>query len=187
MINATSWNCCKFICRREAFVSVAYRDGGTDENPRYSIAFGNQTPIVRPGDRVDVMEGFRRQLMHLQRNDITMNNLIKVPINQFEWDATASLFYQNGSKSLRHVAALFNTGAPIWGIIEFAKWSDDDAYDAMEHHEKINEGLAKRRVREMSLAVDGNYGDITEFAYYDGLPKETPMRWMNFPDAPPSL
>lgn len=174
----TSWDGIKFISQREAFVSVAYRDGGTDAEPFYAYGFGNQRrpdgSRVQLGDTITVEEAFRRQAEHIEANDKDLARNIKAPIRQCEWDAIASLYYQEGSDALRAVVPHFNDGDFREGIIEFASWDKDGL-------------LASRRCKEIRLARHANYGDLAKgFKFYDGNPRDgrAPV-YHPFPEAQP--
>lgn len=170
----TSWNGIKFICRREALVTVAYHDGDNrDGSPKYSIGFGSQFPQVFPGDTISIDDAFARMVRHVRDNDKTIDRLLKVPVSQSEWDAMASLYYQKGFAALKAVTDLFNARVPSSiAILELSKW-----------HSNID-GLAKRRVREMAMAVDGYYGNIETYLLFDGDPRTTAHRDAPFPDEP---
>ncbi len=187
MSGSTSLNGFKFICVREAIVTVAYEDG-TGTNPdgtkfqKWSIGGGSQYPPVKPGDTISIPDAFIRIRNHIDDNDVIMSRLIKVPIPQNLWDAVASLFYQAGIVPLRIVADKLNVAPSIWAIAEFARWYESDPNDDDPKHDRLHEGLMARRIREMSLALDGNYGDISRYRFYDGPPKTTPPQWREFPN-----
>lgn len=171
----TSWEGIKFICCREALVRVAYLDGKhKDGTPKYSIGFGSQTPTVVFGDTITVEEAFLRQIDHVEANDKVIARRVKVALKQCEWDALASLFYQDGNMACLAVAGLFNEKvSSIWGILEFANWHEN------------NSGLAKRRAKEIALANAGYYDDIATYKYYDGDPKQVQVQERAFPPVQP--
>lgn len=177
----TSWNGIKFICCREALVTVAYHDGDNkDGTPKYSIGFGSQTPKVSEGDRITVEEAFKRQRAHIADNDAVIGKLLQVIVTQHEWDAISSLYYQSGTVALRRVTALFNLGYPMEAVRAFMEF--DEALDPTRQEKRRVDGLTKRRIREMILAVDGYYGDISRHLYFDGDPRATPREWREFPE-----
>src|SRR4051812_37436633 len=118
----TSWNGIKFICAREALVTAAYRDGGTDEHPKYSIGFGSQIPPVQPGDTISIEEAFSRMKEHIARNDVTIGRLLNAVVTQSVWDALASLYYQAGSLALRSVTVKVHHGPIELMVLDFANW-----------------------------------------------------------------
>lgn len=178
----------KAIARREALVTVAHEDGfrmikGKDglpdeKVPKYAIGFGSQDPEPRPGDVISIEEAFARLQRNLDVRDETMNRLIRVPVTQDQWNATASLFYQAGTQALRRVAGLFNAekhGEAIWAFGEFP----------FGENKVWSEGHAKRRAREMLIAWDGHYGDISGHMFYDGPPRgpgKVPGVMRDFPE-----
>lgn len=169
----TSWDGIKFICRREALVTVAYKDGKHDDgSPKYSIGFGSQTPVVAPGDTITVDDAFVRMMAHVDLNDADIRRNIKVAVKQCEWDAVASLYYQEGFDALKAVAGLFMTKrSSAWAIREFANWHKD------------SDGLLKRRLDEIAMAR-GHYGDLETYKYFDGDPETTLMQSVPFPAQP---
>lgn len=170
----TSWDGIKFICKREALCTVAYKDGKHDDgSPKYSIGFGSQRPLVLPGDTITIDGAFARMIAHVRDNDRDIGRRLKnTVIKQREWDALASLYYQAGVDELKAVAVLLNSGDSVWGILEFAK------------HHNDNKGLAKRRIREMAMACDGYYGDLATYFLIDGDPDTTTMQAVPFPAQP---
>jgi GH24 family phage-related lysozyme (muramidase) len=154
----------KFICRREACVLVAHEDGKhPNGQPKYALGFGSQDPPPQPGDTITIDEAFERLQCNLDARDEIMSKAL-IPISQLHWDAVSSLFYQAGSAPLKHVASLFNAGTPGQAIWAFTSWPHGE-------DRKWTEGHAKRRMREMSIAWDGYYGDISTFLLFDGPPR----------------
>lgn len=153
----TSWDGIKFICCREALMTHAYHDGNhKDGTPKYSIGFGSQLPAPQPDDIITTDEAFLRMIDHVQLNDRTIRRRLEVEVKQREWDALASLYYQAGNDELTAVASLFNLGLKTLAVLKFA-----------EYHAG-SEGLAKRRYREMKMAIDGDYSDISTYPLYYG-------------------
>lgn len=171
----TSSDGAKFIACREALVTVAYIDGQhQDGTPKYSIGFGSQRGLPQPDDKITIADAFLRLREDLDDRDITIGNALKVPVEQREWDAVASLFYQSGSRALSTVSALFNKGEPVAAIYAFAQFN--------RNRGEWSDGLTKRRVREMAMAIDGHYGDISQFAFFDGDPRKVIRQYMPFPE-----
>lgn len=184
----TSSNLLKFACCREAFVSVAYEDGiyktgPMKGQPAYSYEFGMQTTIegkrVKLGDTSTIEAGLLHVRSFFDSNDKVMNNLIKVDIQQHEWDAAASLFYQSGIDEIREVSGWFNAGVDIIDIAEgLLQWN----YVTKDGKKMRLKGLSIRRTREELLMKAGEYGDISRYRYYDGDPAVTTPVWKAFPD-----
>src|SRR5215203_5906694 len=179
----TSLEGMKFIVGREALVTVAHADGMHKSGPlagqpKLSIGFGSQDPPPKEGDVISIDEAFERLQKNLDTRDETINKLLTVEVKQQEFDAVSSLFYQNGSASLKHVTSLFNEGKPIRAVWAFTEYpfGEDKVF---------SDGIAKRRAREMSMAFDGVYLDSEAFLYFDGQPRgpdKVAPRWMPFPD-----
>ncbi len=179
----TSWNGIKFICCREALVLVAYHDGDNEITsqdgikiltPRWSYGFGNQThengTPVKEGDTITIEDAFARVRAHVVANDKVLNNLISVPLEQHQWDAVASLAYQARMDATRDVCNAFNNLPPELAALTMARWPYGKA------------GLAKRRAREINMAIFANYGDISHYKLYRGDPKLVLPELTIFPD-----
>lgn len=171
-------NGAKFVVRREAIVLVAYHDGKHEDGSlKYSIGAGSQTPTVKPGDRITLEEGFARLRADIATRELILNRLLKVRISDHAFDALFSLFYQAGTAAARGVADVFNSRGEVWAAAEFIRYNHGA--------DKVpSEGHTIRRIREMSLVVDGNYGDLSEVLVIDGDPRNraTPRREMPFPE-----
>src|SRR5215218_8036327 len=106
-----------FIVRREAIVLAPYRDGFLDEaktQPRWSIGMG---ALAKKGGRtkpITVKKAFH--LLHKEVETRVQNvawalgvrvwSQPPVPVQQWQFDAVFSLYYQGGSDGLKAVAAL---------------------------------------------------------------------------------
>jgi hypothetical protein len=113
---------------------------------------------------IPIEEAIRRVWNHLRKKDgweDWSSSRIKVPILQHEYDALSSLAY-NKWVALPTVLAKLNGGSPLW-IDEFAQWNENSKGEK-------SAGLSRRRVREMALAYDADYGDISEYGVYEGVP-----------------
>jgi lysozyme len=168
MTGRTSWIGEKQIVCREALVTVAYRDGGTDAKPRYSIGCGSQTGSPKPGDTITIIEAFRLLRHDLDERDAQLNRLVKAELSQQEWDALASLHYQAGFRASRPIAALFNRDRTLVPDA-FMAWSFGSA------------GLLARRKREVAILEHGDYGDVSKYKLYDGDPRRVSPVLTNFP------
>jgi GH24 family phage-related lysozyme (muramidase) len=175
MSGATSWSGIRFIAQREAMVSVAYTDGAhADGSPKYSIGFGSQTGNPKPGDRINIGEALARLRADIAARDITIGKALTVPVTQSEWDALASLYYQAGTSAFSRVAFLFSHGTATYAIRDFI--NHNFGVDGVQ-----SEGHTKRRIREMIMALDGYYGDLSQFPLYDGDPRKVARQMHEFP------
>lgn len=171
----TSSNGAKFIAAREAMVTVAYEDGKhADGTPKYSIGFGSQRDEPQPGDTITIEEAFKRLRMDLNDRDLIIAKAITVPISQNVWDAVSSLFYQSGSKALKTVAALFPIGESpaLEAFMDFNSGADG----------KPTAGHTRRRQAEWALGKAGDYGDISQFPFFDGDPRKVVRQYLPFPE-----
>ena len=168
MTGKTSWLGEKQIVCREALVTVAYRDGGTDANPRYSIGCGSQTGSPKPGDKITIIEAFQLLRRDLDERDAQLNRLVKVELSQQEWDALASLHYQAGFRASRPIAALFNRDRTLVPDA-FMAWSFNSA------------GLLARRKREVAIIEKNDYGDTSKYKLYSGDPRHVTPVMTDFP------
>jgi len=153
-----------FIARREGLVLTAYQDG-----EHKSIGFGSNDPTLKEGDTITVKEAFQRLKADIEKREKSVEKALKVPLEQHEWDALFSLFYQGGSDGLKAVAGLINDGMKLQAAEEFLNW---DTNAAGEH----KEGLMKRRRLERDLFLNANYGDIDPIPYWEGNPRTTAMK-----------
>lgn len=168
----------KFTACREAFVARPYPDGKHGEA---SQGFGLQDgkPQIG-GPAISLNEGLLALVRAIRERDKSLAAVIKVPLLQHEWDALSSLFYQKGSvvlkgspeKGLPNIPFLFNT-EPSWKAIrEFIKFNSGADNIPTRGH-------TIRRVREMDLGLDGDYGDIWTFPYFEVW--RGPMKPVPFP------
>lgn len=157
----TSSDGAKFIAVREALCTHAYPDGKHEDGSlKYSLGFGSQRGLPRPGDTITIPDAFVRLRQDLGDRDVIIGKSLKVPVKQREWDAIASLFYQAGSEALRTVTSLFNSGKPTAAMIAFARFNRNQGVR--------DDGLSKRRIREMIMGIDGYYGNISAFLFIEG-------------------
>lgn len=167
---------------------LAYRDGGTDDLPRYAIGFGSQVPLVSPGNSITLAEAIRRVRKHVRLNDEWLSARVKVHMQQHEWNALSSLIYQRWLAAIgdaqwladHHIvreprAAILtkvNASDPSW-VADFQRWADNSAGEW-----KL--GLHRRRVREMAVAYDANYFEIDRYGVFEGNPPRF-REWREFP------
>lgn len=172
----TDWDGTRFVGCREACVLVAYKDGFFREGPRkgeqrYSRGFG----VLADGpDDVTTIEASIAELRAaLLRRDQDITRNVHTALRQCEWNALSSLYYNKGSVAMQSVANLFNIDH-MRAIKDFINWSNHE-------DPKIALGLSARRIREMMVALDGYYGDISKFKLWRGNPKTTSYEWVEFP------
>lgn len=172
----TSSNGAKFIACREALVTRAYVDGNhRDGTPKYSIGFGSQTNEPKDGDTITIEAAFARLRADILSRDAIIGRAIKVTITQSQWDSIASLFYQAGTRALTTAATAFNEGDPTLAVGQFMRFNS--GADG-----KPTPGHTKRRIREMIMAIDGWYGDLSQVPFFDGNPRMVARQFMPFPE-----
>lgn len=160
----------KAILAWEAMVLVAYRDGGTDAAPRYSISAGVQIPVVHPGDRITLEEGFRRYREFLDVQLAWAVRLIQIEMPQHAWDAFYSFAHNMGSAEIKDVARAFNAKGYRRGALQMA------AYD------KGLDGIAARRGEEIFRCTHDWYGDLTYYKLWRENPRTTHYELVPFPE-----
>ena len=166
----------KFIACREALATHAYIDGQHDDGtPKFSIGFGSQTLMPALGDVISIDDAFARLKIDINERELAVNASLAVVVSQSSFDALMSLYYQAGSDALAAVAAMFNNGPPAFAIAEFINWNFGSSRVPTEGH-------TKRRIREMIMALDDHYGDLTRLPFFEGNPREVPRQWMHFPE-----
>lgn len=171
-----SLNGAKFVCCREALVTRAYPDGEfADGTPKYSLAFGSQSPRPKEGDKTTIEEAFPRLRADITSREPDLNRRLKIILPRHIFDALFSLYYQAGSDELREVSDLFNARKFGLAIRKFAEYF---------HNAKGEEsdGLARRRCLEITLAMAGDYGDIAQYPFYDGDPHKVIRQYKPFPE-----
>lgn len=139
-----SYNGLKFIEDAEGFSPKAYRDGGGV----WTIGFGTTHTDGSP-----VQEGMtctRSQAELWMAADTAsvqtaINQLVKVPLKQGQFDALTSFTYNLGIGAFRGstLLKLLNQGKYIMAQAEFARWNKDGG--------AVVPGLVSRRFREARL------------------------------------
>ena len=85
-----------------------------------------------------------------------------------KWITAKRVFSAGSATRVTFIADLFNAGKPdeaIWKFHEFP-FGANEVWSA---------GHARRRAREMLVAWDGNYGDLSQIAFWDGDPKKVEL------------
>lgn len=139
-----SYNGVKLIEDEEGFRDRAYKDGGGV----WTIGFGTTHVDGKP-----VQEGMTCTLsqaeiwmqMDTASVQTAINQLVKVPLKQNQFDALVSFTYNEGIGSFRTstMLKLLNAGNYVAASAEFGRWNKDNG--------KVVAGLVSRRLREQSL------------------------------------
>jgi lysozyme len=152
-----------FIAAREALVLQAYQDGA-----HLSIGFGSNDPALKPGDRITVKEAFKRLKKDVGARAHIVTNALTASVQQHQFDAIFSAYYQSGTDALTDIAAAHNSGDEKAVLQAFLKHDTNAKGEPMR-------GLLKRRIREACLYLTGDYGALDSIPYWKSDPKRTPM------------
>lgn len=165
----TSRNGLLFIARREAGVLVPYPDGWNKQANRKLFSQGighSDADLTADSPPITIPEMFARFKQDVAERDLVLGRRIKVPVEQHQWDALASLHFQSGNRYVWEIVALINDG----------KWDEAgqtfllcDANLAGER----KKGLAKRRIAEHILFNTGEYGELSPIPFWRGDPRTT--------------
>ena len=165
----------KFICQREALVTVSYEDGrNEDGSPKYSIGFGSQTPPPQVGDSITIEDAFARVKVDISDRAKIVDRVLDFPVEQHEFDALVSLFYQSGTAALNDVAEWLSLGDRNRAMIAMSSYvkKEDGTFSI---------GLMKRRHLELMIFAKADYGDLSMIKVYNGDPKIVRPIEMPFP------
>jgi lysozyme len=171
MVNAlrTSDKGVAFFLVEEAVVNVAYHDG-----KNFAIGVGHNSPHIKGSDRLTLAAS-----VALLREDLAktweplVNKMIKVPLKQHEFDALVSNAYNRGPVAFKHVADRLNAG------------DRDGAMAELLHDPNANRH--GRRLRERSIFLSADYGDVSVFKVYDANPRKSRPRVVVTSTVIPSL
>jgi GH24 family phage-related lysozyme (muramidase) len=152
----------RVLAQVEACVLTPYKDG-----KYYSIGFGHNGPEVEAMGPITVQKAFEMLEEDLKPREQRVNDLVKKPITQEQFDALVLLHYQSGNRYLPAVAALINAGEvevleKLWPMM---------AYDADNN---LSRGLEIRRGREREIHFRGDYGPVdAPIKVWRGNPRKT--------------
>lgn len=127
---------------------TAYPDPGTGGAP-WTIGYGWTLPIdgkpVRPGMTIDQVTADRLLKTGLVSYESDVLKLVKVKLNQNQFDAMVSFAYNVGSRALSTSALLkkLNSGDIKGAADEFLRWNKSGG--------KVMAGLTKRRKAEREV------------------------------------
>lgn len=127
---------------------TAYPDPGTGGEP-YTIAYGWTQPVdgrpVAPGMQISQATADRLLRCGVVQFEQTINRLVRVPLNQNQFDALASLCYNIGTRafSTSTLLRLLNQGDYAGAAQQFLSWRYAGG--------KVLAGLVTRRTAEKAL------------------------------------
>lgn len=152
-----------FVAVSEAYVRVAYRDGGTDAEPLYSFGFGQGG--AHPSDETTMEKAMARLSEELDMRALQLSPRFTAPVNQFLFDGVLSAYYQGGNRNAGPLIALVNAGYPMDAVEHFTVRTL-----CLNKAGEFKPGLLIRREREQRIARSGDYGDLSKIKVYNSHP-----------------
>lgn len=157
-----------FIARQEACVLVPYQDGA-----HYSIGYGhNDKMLTASSPAITAEQAWALFRKDMRPRELTVVSWLKVPVEQHQFDALTSAYYQKGSK-VREVINLVNDGDQLEALALLLTFNRNKG--------KFAYGLAKRRFEEATLFRKADYGDLSKMKFWDGDPRTTQFKEIPFP------
>lgn len=167
------------IFREEAVILVAYNDGYGAWATHGTIGAGHTNaagpPAVLPGQRITLDQAIAIFNADIRRVEVDVNRIIKVPLNQAQFDALVSFHYNTGGLTARLCQLRDQINAGDYSGAGFMGWTraGDDPV-----------ALKGRRERERALFTQGLYGDM-RVPVYDNWPGRP--RVITLPPIPDAL
>lgn len=123
----------------------AYPDQGSKNGEPWTIGWGHTGSEVKPGLVWTQEQADAAFLVDVTRFERDVLSLVKVPVNQGQFDALVLFAYNVGSKSLETSTLLrkLNAGDYDGAALEFRRWNKNDG--------KVMRGLTRRRAAEECL------------------------------------
>lgn len=142
-MNASNF-CIDLIKRFEGFREAAYKPVKEEKN--WTIAYGHSGPDVKQGQVVTKEQGEKILRNDIQRFVDGVNKLLKVSVNQYQFDALVSFAYNCGLGNLEDSDLLKFVNKKDFkdAANEFPKW----VHGA---NREVLPGLVKRRAAEKAL------------------------------------
>jgi GH24 family phage-related lysozyme (muramidase) len=150
-------------------VLVAYSDGH-----HFSIGFGHNDPALTAASTITAEDAWALFAKDLIPREDAVNAMLKIPVEQHQFDACVSLYYQGGNK-LRVVADLINAGNIPEAMAMQLSFNRDYT------HSEFHLGLAKRRLAEVTMFMTADYGDLSKMKLFAADPRTTPFTEVPFP------
>lgn len=128
----------------------AYPDPGSKNGEPWTIGRGHTGPEVKPGLVWTQVQADAAFLVDIARFERDVLSLVKVPVNQGQFDALVLFSYNVGSKALESSTLLrkLNAGDYDGAAVEFRRWNKNDG--------KVMRGLTRRRAAEECLFMGMN-------------------------------
>jgi lysozyme len=127
----------------EGFRADAYKDSAGIPTIGYGTTYG-----VKMGQHITMEEAEDLLKADLQHSEEAVNALVKVPINQNQFDALVSFTYNVGVNALAKstLLHLLNEGATESAAFQFLQW--------IWSGNNISQGLLNRRGKEKALFLE---------------------------------
>ncbi|EIS3744277.1 lysozyme [Aeromonas hydrophila] len=128
----------------------AYPDPGSKNGEPWTIGRGHTGPEVKPGLVWTQAQADAAFLVDIARFERDVLSLVKVPVNQGQFDALVLFSYNVGSKALESSTLMrkLNAGDYDGAAVEFRRWNKNDG--------KVMRGLTRRRAAEECLFMGMN-------------------------------
>jgi GH24 family phage-related lysozyme (muramidase) len=153
------------IARREALVTIPYRDGGTDEKPRWSQGFGlNSTEGAAP---ITVEQAWKDLDEAILEYEGYVNKMLgETTVTQPMFDALVSLAFNTGPGGKQALIELIKAGDVAAAADQFLAYNKVKGVPSAGH--------TKRRNQERALFLNGVYGDLSNIYVWETDPRAHP-------------
>lgn len=129
-----------FLISYEKFRPTAYKPTSTD---KWTIGYGH-TKGVKEGDTCTIAQAKLWMMQDVEEACAAVIKYVKVPLNQNQFDALASLVFNAGHELLINstLETMLNAGNYAGAALQFKRWDWQAGVEL--------DGLEKRRVAEMN-------------------------------------
>ncbi len=140
--------CVLLTTQFEGLRTTAYQDG----NGIWTLGYGH-TQGVKEGDTCTVEQARQWLSDDLGTADAALNRLVKVPLEQNEWDALCDLCYNIGQGNFEHSTCLtlLNQDDKAGAINSICYWDNDQWHGWVFVAGQASQGLVRRRQAEQAL------------------------------------
>lgn len=142
----------KFLESLESFRAEAYKD----EAGKWTIGYG-RTENVKQGDKVDEKTALQDIRIHVSKIEDFLNEAIKVPLEQNQFDALVSFVYNVGISAFHNSQLMQMLNHKCYDTVPYQmkRWK----YITVKNGKQESMGLINRREREADLwmGIDPKY------------------------------
>lgn len=123
----------------------AYPDPGSKDGKPYTVGWGSTGSDIGPGTVWTKEKADQRFASDLSKFEQAVSLLVKVPLNQYQFDALVSFTYNLGIGSLRTSTLLkmLNDGHYANAGLQLLRWTKNDGVEMA--------GLVRRRKAELKM------------------------------------